>query len=61
MQIIEEMGFEVNSEAAMGIFAGVGAEVDPEKRRVRLDEILSFPPANIDILIRAWWIRYFSR
>ena len=61
MQTIEEMGFEVNSEAAMGIFAGVGAEVDLEKRRVRFDEILSLPPAHIDILIRAWWTRYFSR
>ena len=61
MHIIEEMVFEVNSEAAMGIFVGVGSEVDPEKRRVRLDEILSLPPAHIDILMRAWWTRYFSR
>lgn len=38
MRIIEEVGFEVNSERAMGLFAGVGAQVDPEKRLVRLPQ-----------------------
>ncbi|MFC1892456.1 hypothetical protein ACFLYR_00230 [Chloroflexota bacterium] len=61
MQIIEEMDFKVNSQAAIGIVAGVGAEIYPGKRRVRLDEILYLPPAHIDILMRAWWTRYFSR
>ena len=61
MQIIGEMGFEENSQATMGIVAGVGVEIYPGKRRVRLDEILSLPPAHIDILMRAWWTRYFSR
>ena len=61
MQIIEGMGFEVNLQAAMGIVAGVGAEIYLGKRRVRLDEILYLPPAHIDISMRAWWTRYFSR
>jgi trimethylamine--corrinoid protein Co-methyltransferase len=36
MDVIEEVGFEVNSEAALGLFREAGAEVDQEKRRMRL-------------------------
>ena len=36
MRIIEEVGFEVNSETALELFEGAGARVDREKRRVRL-------------------------
>jgi trimethylamine--corrinoid protein Co-methyltransferase len=38
MRVIEEVGFEVNSEAALQLFEGAGAWVDREKRRVRLPE-----------------------
>jgi trimethylamine--corrinoid protein Co-methyltransferase len=36
MDIIEEVGFEVNSEAALELFREAGAKVDQEKRRMRL-------------------------
>ena len=36
MSVIEEVGFEVNSEVALGLFGEAGVEVDQEKRRVRL-------------------------
>jgi len=38
MRIIEEVGFEVNSETALGMFRSAGARVDEENRRVRLPE-----------------------
>jgi len=38
MQVIEEVGFEVNSETALELFDGVGARVDRERRRVRLPQ-----------------------
>ncbi|MFC1904551.1 trimethylamine methyltransferase family protein [Chloroflexota bacterium] len=38
MRIIEEVGFEVNSEAALELFKGAGARVDQEKRLVRLPQ-----------------------
>jgi trimethylamine--corrinoid protein Co-methyltransferase len=38
MRIIEEVGFEVNSEAALRLFEEAGAQVDKEERRVRLPE-----------------------
>ena len=36
MRVIEEVGFEVYSEAALEMFKGAGASVDSEKRLVRL-------------------------
>jgi len=52
MRIIEEVGFEVNSETALGLFAGAGAQVDQEKRRVRLPkekvmELISMAPSTV--------------
>ena len=42
MRIIEEVGFEVNSETALEFFEGAGAWVDWESHRVRLPhEIVS--------------------
>ncbi|MBA7643720.1 Glycine betaine methyltransferase [subsurface metagenome] len=38
MRIIEEVGFEVNSETALELFERAGAWVDKEKRRVRLSK-----------------------
>ncbi|MFC1968667.1 trimethylamine methyltransferase family protein [Chloroflexota bacterium] len=38
MRVIQEVGSEVNSEAALGLFEGAGAYVDREKRLVRLPE-----------------------
>jgi len=38
MRIIEEVGFEVNSEAALQLFEQAGAWVDREERRVRLSQ-----------------------
>jgi len=38
MRIIEEVGFEVNSEAALRLFEQAGAWVDREERRVRLSQ-----------------------
>jgi len=38
MQVIEEVGFEVQSEMALELFKGAGARVDREKQLVRLDE-----------------------
>ncbi len=38
MRVIEEVGFEVNSEAALGFFKGAGAWVDEEKYLVRLPQ-----------------------
>jgi len=36
MRVIEEIGFEVNSDTARELFREAGAQVDHEKRRVRL-------------------------
>jgi len=38
MRVIEEVGFEVNSEAALEFFELAGARVDRERRQVRLSE-----------------------
>jgi len=38
MRVIEEVGFEVNSEAAFNLFEQAGAWVDREERRVRLPQ-----------------------
>jgi len=38
MRIIDEVGFEVNSEAALELFEGAGGRVDRERRRVRLPQ-----------------------
>lgn len=38
MRIIEEVGFEVNSEAALRLFEQAGAWVDKKERRVRLSQ-----------------------
>ncbi|MFC2011402.1 trimethylamine methyltransferase family protein [Chloroflexota bacterium] len=38
MQIIEEVGFEVNSETALKLFARAGASVNSEEHRVRLPQ-----------------------
>jgi len=38
MQVIEEVGFEVQSETALDLFAGAGARVDRERQLVRLKE-----------------------
>jgi trimethylamine---corrinoid protein Co-methyltransferase len=38
MQVIEEVGFEVQSETALDLFAGAGASVDRERQLVRLKE-----------------------
>jgi len=38
MRVIEEVGFEVNSEAALNLFEQAGAWVDREERRVRLPQ-----------------------
>ena len=52
MQIIEEVGFEVNSEIALGIFEEAGVWVDWEKHRVRLPqekamELIRMAPSEI--------------
>ncbi|NQT31142.1 MAG: trimethylamine methyltransferase family protein [Deltaproteobacteria bacterium] len=38
MRVIEEVGFEVNSETALNLFEQAGARVDREERRVRLPQ-----------------------
>ncbi|MFC2014149.1 trimethylamine methyltransferase family protein, partial [Chloroflexota bacterium] len=52
MRIVEEVGFEVNSETAFELFEGVGAWVDREKRRVRLPqemalELIRMAPSEV--------------
>ena len=54
MRIIEEVGFELNSEAALELFEGVGARVDRERRRVRLPkeralELIALAPSEIKL------------
>lgn len=38
MRVIEEVGFEVNSEAALNLFEEAGARVDREERRVHMPQ-----------------------
>ncbi len=52
MRIIEEVGFEVNSETALKLFERSGAWVDREKHRVRLPqeramELIRMAPAEV--------------
>ncbi len=54
MQIIEEVGFQVNSEAAMGLFEKGGAKVDIENRIARVPEskvmeLINMAPAEINL------------
>ncbi len=54
MRVIEEVGFEVNSEVALGLFKKVGAWVDVEKRLVRLPpnrvmEFIEMAPSEIKL------------
>lgn len=52
MRIIEEVGFEVNSEAALELFKGAGAWVEQERRLVRLPrkravELIETAPSDV--------------
>jgi len=52
MRVIEDVGFEVNSEAALELFKGAGAWVDEEKHLVRLSrkrvmELIEMAPSEI--------------
>jgi len=52
MRIIEEVGFEVNSEGALKLFKGAGARTDDEKHRVRLSgekalELIKQAPSEV--------------
>jgi len=52
MQVIEEVGFEVQSEMALELFEGAGARVDWEKHLVRLnkdkvEELIKTAPSEI--------------
>jgi trimethylamine--corrinoid protein Co-methyltransferase len=52
MRVIEEVGFEVNSEVALELFKGAGAQVDREKRLVRLTqrkvaELIEIAPSEV--------------
>lgn len=52
MKIIEEVGFEVNSKAALELFEKAGAQVDREKRRVQISpkkatELINMAPSEI--------------
>jgi len=52
MRVIEEVGFEVNSAAALKFFEGTGAWTDKEKRRVRLPqkkvlELIQMAPSEV--------------
>jgi len=54
MNIIEEVGFEVNSKTALDLFEKAGAKVDREMRRVRMPEkkvleIISTAPSEITL------------
>jgi trimethylamine--corrinoid protein Co-methyltransferase len=54
MRVIEEVGFEVNSELALELFAGAGAWVDKKKRRVRLPrekalELIGMAPSEVKL------------
>lgn len=52
LRIIEEVGFEVNSETALGYFKGAGARVDEEQHRVRIPgakvlELIGLAPSEV--------------
>jgi len=52
MRVIEEVGFEINSEAALELFKGAGAWVEPEKHLVRLPqkmviELIEMAPSEV--------------
>ncbi len=52
MRIIEEVGFEINSEEALQLFTGAGATVDEGKRRIRLSrekvmELINTAPSEV--------------
>ena len=52
MRVIEEVGFQVNSEAVLERFRGAGARVDGEKHLVRLPrdrvmELIAMAPSEI--------------
>ena len=52
MRVIEEVGFEVNSETALGLFEGAGGQVDRERHRVRLPreralELIRMAPSEV--------------
>ncbi len=52
MRVIEEVGFEINSEAALEFFKGAGAWVEPEKHLVRLPqkmviELIEMAPSEV--------------
>ncbi|MBN2185963.1 MAG: trimethylamine methyltransferase family protein [Dehalococcoidia bacterium] len=52
MRVIEEVGFEVNSETALQLFEKAGALVDQEKHRVRLPrekvmELIQMAPSEV--------------
>ena len=52
MRVIEEIGFEVNSGTARELFREAGAQVDHEKRRVRLPreralELINIAPSEV--------------
>jgi trimethylamine--corrinoid protein Co-methyltransferase len=54
MQVIEEVGFEVQSDIALELFKGAGARVDWEKQLVRLnkdmvEEIIAKAPSEIKL------------
>jgi len=54
MQIIEEVGFEVNSQAALELFQKAGARVDKEERRVRIprkmaQELIARAPSEVKL------------
>ena len=54
MKIIEEVGFEVNSEIALGFFEKAGGQVDREKRRVCLPqdkamELIRVAPSEVKL------------
>ncbi|MCL0080584.1 trimethylamine methyltransferase family protein [Dehalococcoidia bacterium] len=54
MRVIEEIGFEVNSESALKLFEGAGARVDREKQLARLPrervmELIETAPSEINL------------
>ncbi|RLC95180.1 MAG: trimethylamine methyltransferase [Chloroflexi bacterium] len=54
MRVIEEVGFQVNSEAALDLFKEAGASVDDEQRLVRLSqqrvmELIDSAPSEITL------------
>jgi trimethylamine--corrinoid protein Co-methyltransferase len=70
MRVIEEVGFEVNSEAALNLFKKAGAWVEPEKNLVRLPqqrvmELIEMAPSEVklcgqdekhDVILGGQWV-----